>query len=179
MDRQPEPTPLETLLKRYGESDHAAFTEFYGRTKTIVYGFIRRRVRNGADVDEVFQETYFRVHRYVASYDETKSGLFWILAIARNVICDRLGATRRQAHSDEAAVQAAVSPDTADSQAHFNDLLESTLSHLNREEQSILLDRVLLDRSFDEIGDRLQISAASARQRLSRTMRRLRTTYSY
>lgn len=66
---------LEFLLARYRDSDPEAFREFYRRTKTLVLHFLLRNLKNRADAEDVFQETYFRVHRYVASYDQERNGV--------------------------------------------------------------------------------------------------------
>lgn len=74
----------EELLRRYQNADPRAFDEFFRRTKTLVYGYLLARLKNRGDADDAFQETYFRIHRYIDTFDPSRNALAWVMTIARN-----------------------------------------------------------------------------------------------
>ncbi len=173
-ERGDEPS-LEDLLIRYRDSDPEAFRAFYRRTKNLVFHFLQRQIKNRADAEEVFQETYFRVHRYVASYDPSRNGIVWLLSIARNAMYDRLKARRRLPELDNGAVASSVSPLKTDDVAAFRSLLEHACKSMTDEEIDLLYRRVFLEESFEEIAEGGAFSPANARQKMSRLLRRLRS----
>lgn len=174
MSGRDEPS-LEELLTRYRDSDPVAFREFYRRTKVLVFHYLSQRLRNRADAEDVFQETYFRVHRYVGTYDPARSGATWLLSIARNAMIDRLKATRRAPESNEALIQASAGPSRADELSTLRSLFEDACRTMSPEEIGLLFQRVFLESSFEEIAEERQITPANARQRLSRLLRRIKS----
>lgn len=51
-------------------------------------GFIAQRVNNPADVDDILQEVFVKIHQQLASVTNTERIGSWIFTIARNAIID-------------------------------------------------------------------------------------------
>ncbi len=62
----------------------AVFEEFQRRLRA----FVSRRVRQPADVDDVMQEAFLRIHRHVGGVRDRERLHAWVFQIARNVIAD-------------------------------------------------------------------------------------------
>lgn len=74
--------------------------EFHDRMR----GFVARRVRNDADVDDVVQKVFLRIHRTVGSVRSRERLDAWVYQVARNVIIDhyRSPARRREVPAGDA-----------------------------------------------------------------------------
>ena len=166
----------EQLLKRYQTSDPEAFEEFYLRNKKIVFNFLLARLGNAQDAEEVFQESFLRIHRQILKYDARKSALSWTFSIARNAAIDLLRKKRvRQ------GVVNKVNLDNLKSEGFRIDLaiearqeLGRLLVDLNEQEQKIITDKLIEQKSYSEIAIELGCAEGSARQKVSRLLRKLR-----
>jgi len=95
-----------------GSSD--ALAAVYQRLATSVRA-VGRRIAGDASADDVMQETFERVWRHAARFDEGRGSLdAWVLRIARNAA---LGQVRRVRHH----VDLAVVPEPADGKAGPDD----------------------------------------------------------
>lgn len=87
------------LLQRIAARDDHALALLYDRHSATAYGVILRILRNGADADDVLQETFVRVWARAETYDaRLGSPAGWLARIARNRAIDRLRATRVRQH---------------------------------------------------------------------------------
>ena len=103
-----EAMPDEQLMLAYADGDRAAFDVLYGRHEGALYRFVRRLlgVRLAAEVDEVYQETWFRIVAARESFSpQGASWRTWAFTIAHNLAMDRLRVTGREvafyAHDEE------------------------------------------------------------------------------
>jgi RNA polymerase sigma factor (sigma-70 family) len=168
---------LEALLVGYSEGDVAAFSEFYQRTKPLLFKFIKGRTPITADAEEVFQETYFRVHRYITSYNKSQSAIVWLLTIARHAAIDRRKALRRQEVPREYQTDARQTPGNQNDIVEFRELLAKACLGLTQEDISLLVDRVLMEESFEDLARIYGTTAQNLRQKLSRLLRRIRSAF--
>ncbi len=75
------------LVAAYKNGDQSAIEILVGRYISAVYNFVRRFV-NEEHADDVTQETFVRVWKYIKRYDETRSFKVWLFTIARRVAID-------------------------------------------------------------------------------------------
>lgn len=165
---------LEELLSDYGQGSTEGFTEFYGRTKPVVYGYLRKRLSDVSAADDVFQDTYLRVHRYITSFDSSGNALAWLLRIAHGCLSDHL---RKRYNKPELLTD--TMPEAAvDGRAEDVLILRETLAQasalVDRSEVELILERFADGDSFEEIASRRAWTPANARQRLSRALRKLK-----
>ena len=71
----------------------AVFAEFQRRLRA----FVSRRVRHSADVDDIVQETFLRIHRHLAGVRGPDRLAAWVFQVARSAIADH---HRRQGRQD-------------------------------------------------------------------------------
>jgi RNA polymerase sigma-70 factor (ECF subfamily) len=62
----------------------AVFAEFHRRLRA----FVSRRVGNAADVDDIVQETFLRIHRHVSQVREADRLAAWVFQVARSALVD-------------------------------------------------------------------------------------------
>jgi RNA polymerase sigma-70 factor (ECF subfamily) len=81
---------------------HLLWSEFSRR----LLAFIRRRVRNEADAEDILQEVFLRIHQRAASVNDADRLTGWLFQVTRNAIADFYRAPVRR----EVAVGAADDP---------------------------------------------------------------------
>lgn len=171
-----EQTSLEDLLDAYGKGDAPAFRELFERTKPLVYGYLRRRLSEQGAADDVFQDTYLRVHKYITSFDRSGNAIAWLLRIARGCANDYLRKRTRGQEADHAV--AATAPlskwSLAEDGIILRQILSSAASQIKPEDVELIVARFVHDDSYEEIASQRSLTPASARQRLSRALRKLR-----
>jgi RNA polymerase sigma-70 factor (ECF subfamily) len=73
----------------------AIWEQFHDR----LLAFIRRRVSNAADAEDILQEVFFRVHSNLSRLREAQSATSWVYRITSNAITDHYRATAKVAGS--------------------------------------------------------------------------------
>jgi RNA polymerase sigma-70 factor (ECF subfamily) len=91
----PEPSD-EALVTRLTHGDLTAFSTLYDRYDRPVYA-MAAHLLGSAEAEEVVQETFLRLWRSAAQFDETR-GRFapWLMAIARHEVLARLRRRTRE-----------------------------------------------------------------------------------
>jgi RNA polymerase sigma-70 factor, ECF subfamily len=132
----------DELLQAAARGDQAAFAALYDRLAPMVYGVIRRVVRDPSQSEEVAQEVFVEVWRIATRFDPARgSAQTWVLTMAHRRAVDRVrseqatrnrndrvGHRERSREFDEVAEQV----ETGLEQAEVREALE-VLTDLQRE----------------------------------------------
>lgn len=161
----------EALMSRYQAGEYEAFEELYRRHAGRVYGFLAARLKERVMCDDVFQETWSKLHRFRGRYDARLSFKPWLFTVCRNVLLDHLRAYARLREQPIADLAEDVSPRETPFQLSAALPTGADLSARDRE---LLALRVGEDLTYHEIARRLGTSPTNARQLFSRLVRRLR-----
>lgn len=172
------------LMERYASGDDAVFDQLYDLTAPRLYGFCLRLTGDPSAADDLFQETYLRVHRARSTYLPGADVLHWAFAIARCAYRDRLRYWRRRPEHlgaiDDAAEQAALRPDegntpdeelTADHVARVVTVELQKMSETNRAAYVLLREEGV---SLKEAAAILGASPDAVKQRAHRAYQQLR-----
>jgi RNA polymerase sigma-70 factor (ECF subfamily) len=81
--------PDGELIERVQQSDRAAFDTLYERYFPRVAGYVRRRVNNRADAEEIVQEVFINVFTSLDSFRGEAPFAAWVLGISRYTIAGR------------------------------------------------------------------------------------------
>ncbi len=83
------------LIARIQARDTGAMDEVYEEYARTVRVTLRAILRDDGIVDDLSQETFWRVWRHARSYDRFRGSVpSWILAIARHVAIDHIRSSR-------------------------------------------------------------------------------------
>jgi RNA polymerase sigma-70 factor (ECF subfamily) len=170
---QPSPSN-EELLARYRNADFEGFDLFYKRHHALLLQFLCSRLGNRADAEEVFQETFIRIHNSILTYDPRQSALAWVFTIARNTAVDHARKRGRQSIPNGETEEVAVAARDEAALAARQELARLA-ARLTDEERELLESRFISDDSFEEIAERQGISSANARQKLSRLLKKVKS----
>lgn len=166
------------LLRRYaGERSEPAFTEFVHRHVDLVYAGALRRC--GGDTQlaaEAAQHVFLQASRQAAVLARHPMLTGWLYAATRNAALNLLRAQRRRRAHESAAhamnellASAAPEPDWN----RLGPLLDAALDQLGARDREAVLLRFFENRSFAEVGTRLQLTENAARMRVERALDRL------
>lgn len=172
----PSTSQLDQLLEAYRDGDTEAFERFFRLTKDIVYSYALKRIRNTEKAQDITQDTFFRIHRYVMSFKKSDgSAVSWMLGISRNCVADYLSdELKEKTHFPPEDSEVPVDQLGPDEVAYFRDLIETIEKEMTAEETQLLLERVMGEYSFEEIAARRGIRPDNARQRFSRIIKKIR-----
>ena len=170
----------EELMKAYAEKgDYAAFEELYRRHSRLVYGFLTKKLRGKETIDDVFQATWLKMHRFRTRYDATLPFLPWLFTLCRNVMLDSLRTEIRMREEPRQDIEALSEHESPDEAASSFDALRINewKAALSPEQREVLSLRFEEDLSFDEIATRLRIKSSGARKISQRGLQKLRALF--
>jgi RNA polymerase sigma-70 factor (ECF subfamily) len=105
----PEAAPaddLAPLLTRVARGDQAAFAALYDSAAGLVFGAVRRIVRDPGQSEEVTQDVLLEVWRTAARFDTRRgSGLAWMMTMAHRRAVDRIRSEQAAAARERRAGQ--------------------------------------------------------------------------
>jgi RNA polymerase sigma factor (sigma-70 family) len=171
----------ETLLRAIAQGDEGAFSELYGRHLPVIVGWLYRQTGDrevAADLSaEVFAAALIHARRYRA---ERGSAGAWLLGIARNKLRE---SARRRRVEDRARKRLGIEPvvltdadlERVEEMACATGAGTALLDGLPEDQRAALVGRVLDERTYAELSERLRCSEMVVRQRVSRGLKTLRS----
>jgi len=127
------------LLRRISGGDQESFASLYDRHNQILFGLLMRILKEGAEAEEVLQDTFLQVWQKASHYDEARGSVFaWLVTLTRSRAIDRLRSTASRRRT---ALEAANEP-----QADFLDVADtSQLAEAQYKEQCDIVRRALAE----------------------------------
>lgn len=160
-------------------ADEALCRLWYEAHGSAVYNYFRFLVRSPDDAEELTAETFLRVVRHAARFDETRaSARTWILRIAQNVMRDQWRTERRRKHLPvdslrDLAIDAPSPEERLIREEQVAELLEG-IAMLPEADQELISLRYSGGLDHRDIAQVLGIKEAAVRTRLWRALGRLR-----
>jgi RNA polymerase sigma factor (sigma-70 family) len=166
--------------------DPDAFVEVCRRHGPALRSFLRHRTRDGEVAAELLAETFAAAWTVRGRFKNERDGSAgpWLFGIARNQASmhARRGSLARSARErigmpirDYEAAAYDEAEERLDSEL-LAPQLDRALADLSSDDRRAIEMRVVEERSYDEIGDRLAITPATARTRVYRALSALRAS---
>ena len=170
----------QKLIRLFLKGDESAFENLYMRYKKSLYGFLNNLIKNSADADEIFSDTWIKVINQLPKYRDDGKFSAWLFRIARNAFYDRC---RRKSTTgeleldeailDETMISLVPSPDRAMGSEELGKLIVDGLDELQLEQREVFLLRQQ-DLSFKEIADIQSCSINTVLSRMQYALKNLR-----
>ena len=124
------------LMADVQRGDADAYGELLNEIGPVTMRFVRRRVRDADDAQDVYQEVFMALHRARHTYEPARPLEPWLFAIARRVVSDhRRKRLTRQAHE----VLVDVPPDrSVEADGHLKPRLEQALRSLSTSQRQAI-----------------------------------------
>jgi RNA polymerase sigma-70 factor (ECF subfamily) len=170
----------DELLVRVGRGDQAAFESLYDRIAGVVFGVVRRVVRDPAQAEEVTQEVLVEVWRTAPRFDPDRgAATSWVLTMAHRRAVDRVRSAQASADRDARAARLEQTPeydavsDTVELGMERDEVRKAlgSLTALQREAVALAYYGGLTQR---EVADRLGVPLGTVKTRLRDGLTRLR-----
>lgn len=137
-------------MRRAKAGDDEAFRFLYLSYCDNVRGYVRSRLRNDEDAEDVTQQVFMRVVSAIGRYQQRDvSFVAWLLRIAHNACVDHVRRSRPQAVLDDAEPAAPRLPDTE--RRELAAALQSVFAELPDDQRKVLLMRHVAGMSPAEI----------------------------
>jgi RNA polymerase sigma-70 factor (ECF subfamily) len=76
----------QTLIEQLRSGDRSAFALVIEKNQRSIYGYLRARLQQATDADDMTQEVFLRFYLAQARFDSTALIRPWLLGIARNLL---------------------------------------------------------------------------------------------
>ena len=149
--------------------------ELYTQYRGKVLGYIRARVNNREDAEDLCQDVFVKVFRAADRYDAEKSAPgTWIYAVTRNAVTDYFRKNRPAEELPEDLTDDAL-PEDAVMQTALLDELAAALEQLPDELTDIIVARYYDRLPLTEIAERMGLSYGAVKLRHQKALLLLRT----
>jgi RNA polymerase sigma factor (sigma-70 family) len=163
----------EALKKYWGMAQQdKQISEAVEREKTRLRNFIRKRVADQAEAEDILQDVFYELLESVRMMKPIEQVTAWLFRVARNRITDLFRRKDRQASSNERFAadhdQKRVledllpspegGPDAAYARSVLAEELDAALEELPDEQREVFVQHELMDYSFKEISERTGVS---------------------
>ncbi|HXV63052.1 MAG TPA: RNA polymerase sigma factor [Vicinamibacteria bacterium] len=178
VEASPPEVPTEKqLLLRHRNGDPDAFRAFVARYQASVYAFIQRSGVPEADREDVFQDTFIRIHRAANRYQPERPLSPWVFTVVVNTIRSYFRQRHRRGFVLDAQVERLASPGpSAESRVKAQQTLERIeceICELPSTQREALLLAVVQNLSMHEIAEVLEVPVGTVKTWLRRARARL------
>lgn len=165
---------LEALISGIAAGSREDLAELYRRTRAAVYGLALSYLKNGAEAEDVAQDTFVKVWAAAPSYRPQGKPMAWLLTIARNLALGRMRTAARIQDLSEAQWSAfSIESDTLT--ADDRTVLGAALGRLSDEERHIVVLHAVCGLKHREIAQFLDLALPTVLSKYHRSLKKLKT----
>jgi len=177
------PPDAKDLLKRSKQGDEAAFAAVYQAFNSSVRDYIRSASPDGADIDDLVQQTWVEAWNNSRRFNLNRSFSDWIRAVSRRVIANAISSeVPLSASSGKSVIRSAANSSLrAYKDRERNDLIKGTtdelLSYIPEDDRILLTLRNVEELTYPELGRLYNVKADVIKTRLARLRKRILRVY--
>lgn len=168
------------LMTAVARGDEAAFAELYDRMARMVYGVVRKVVRDPSQSDEVTQEVFVEVWRTATRFESERGSVkTWVLTMAHRRAIDRVRSeqasrdrTERVGHRDRVRPFDQVSEDVETRFEHQQ--VRAALDHLTDLQREAVELAFYGGYTYREVAELLDVPLGTIKTRMRDGLIRLR-----
>lgn len=167
----------QELMESYLSGEESAFAVLYQRHSGKIYAYLRKRLNNREEVDEVFQKVFLKFHKTRKNYNKDYPIAQWLYVVAKTTLFDHFRLQNRQVKVDEKPIEeinSALLSQNESSEPLNMERDMSLLNSLSQEQRQAVEMRVIDELSYEQIAKTLNRSQDSVRQTISRALKKLR-----
>lgn len=169
-------TPSEgELIRRAQAGDSAAFDQLIRRHGGLVLGLARRVVRHRQDAEDVAQEAFLRLYRFIDRVDPARSLEPWLVRVTLNAA--RSHRSRNPSQGEEALegewAGKARGPEAALTAGEIRGALATALAGLPEREREVFILRDVQGLEVMVIAEALDLSPVTVRRQSTSARRKV------
>lgn len=181
------------LVRRFVTlGDEAAFIAIVERHRAKISGVVSDFLHNHADTEEVVQDTFIRAHRGLKNFRGDSSLATWLHRVAVNLARNRYWHFQRRGRKNTLSLDytvgeagtttvadfiasEAAGPAQETIQTEFAELVTLCMGELPAGQREILEMRNVMNRSYHDIAQSLDIEVGTVKSRIARARGQLKT----
>lgn len=178
----------EALIAQSRRGDAQAFAQLMRRYERPLFNYLARMLGNGAEAEDMFQETFLRVHTHLDRFREGAPFRPWVYRIATNLCRDRLRYWRRRPQVSLDAASSATpdapaladrlpareaDPEAAASAAETAARLEAAVAGLSAKHRAVFLMARYEGLPYAEIANALRVPVGTVKSRMNTAVKEL------
>lgn len=169
------------LVARVQRGDIAAFAELVRRYQTPVIHFCRRMVASHQDAEDLAQESFVRLYRYIGRLRPEARFSTVLFGMVRNLTLNYLRDARRRGRdravsfeNQPVADSPGQRPDGCAQRHEIEALLEEGIAGLSAEHREVLILREFEGLDYESIAQIVQCGKGTVKSRIARAREQLR-----
>ena len=178
---------MDAAVARLRRGDLNALSELIPRYQNRLYRYLLRIVRQPAEAEDLFQQTWLRVVEKVGSFDASRNFDAWLFTLARNLAIDHLRRMRPQsldeplAHSRHGETVADRLPSEGRTPldqalaAEWRAEISEAMAGLPMMYREVLTLRFEEEMKIEEIAQVTAVPVSTVKSRLRRSLEQLRS----
>ncbi|NOX97474.1 MAG: sigma-70 family RNA polymerase sigma factor [Nitrospirae bacterium] len=177
------------LAIRAREGDLVAFEALVRKYHSRIYRLSYRLVGNGEDAQDISQEVFIRLHKFINKHNPHRSLLSWLFKVATNLSIDfRRSRQRRhyfrqkyasRSDNEHSSSSLTKSADQILVNKELNEIVNSLLNYLTEKERAVFTLRDLEDFSSEEVVEILGCASGTVRCHLHKARTKIRDKLSH
>lgn len=168
MTSTPDKDRDSMLIARVAGGDMQAMRALYEAHSEALWRFVRSRLRDEFEANDIVHETMLTVWRSAERYQGRSSLRSWMFSIARNKVVDHLRKHGRVdlKEADDSVADEAPTPDLVVAAAQDAERLRDCISKLGERQRAAIHLSYFEDLSYLEIAEIEQIPAGTVKSRI-------------
>lgn len=167
-------TIFQQLMSKAQKGDSAAYRELLSGVSLFLQNYLRKRIFEKNEIEEVLQEILMAVHKSLHTYDSNKSFMSWLLAITEYKVVDFIREFKKHSVStDLESVSTFFAGTYADSDLRID--IDRAISRLTEREKNVLTLLKIEGQSAQEVAEKLNLTEANVKVIAHRAYHQLRT----
>ncbi len=168
----------EELMAQYQIGSEEAFYLLYTRHAPKVYGFLKRRIFNNPQIEDIHQEVFVKMHKSKSLYNRSMPVLPWLFTITRSVMIDHLRKNKNVKYVDgfdfDKLVQESVPESAENPEPGYLNQVREVIENLPQNQKAAIQLRYVDNKTFEEIALQLKTSPLNVRKLISRGIQRIK-----
>jgi RNA polymerase sigma-70 factor (ECF subfamily) len=170
---------LIELSRRLKAADHKAFEELFNFFQQPIYRFLLYKIKDPMVAEDLLQEVFVNLWKSRANLNENRSIKNYLYTIADNLVLNyirhRQVVMRHELTSEARIFTNTDNPQFIIEEAEWNRAVAKAIESLPELTREIFLMSRIEDLSYQEIADRLSITAKAVEGHIVKALRMLRT----
>jgi len=142
---------------------------------TPLKSFIKRRVKNDQDADDILQNVFYKIHNSISNLRETDKIHAWVYRITRNALVDFYRIQKSEADIIELPEDIiSETEDELTANYEIAQCLKAMVKHLPEKYKQAIILTEFQNLTQKELGERMGLSVSGAKSRVQRARVRLK-----
>ncbi len=165
---------IDELILEIDNGSDAALEELYNLTRLDVFKLAFSYLKNSNDAEDVMQDTYINIKKYVYQYNSRSKAIAWILTITKNLCLNKIKSNKNKLAVDVSDYENELKV----SEKGYNSVLIKTiLDEFTEEERKIFILSTVENFKFKEIAQLLDLKLSTVLSKYNRAIKRVQNKY--